>query len=104
MIKITNLVIILIATQFATAQELFSTSTIPPQLLENANAVIRKNDVLITIKDYDKVEIVTSRVITVINKNGLRDIKADCNLISLGSLVTFHINLFIMPEQRTEIY
>lgn len=76
MIKITNLVIILIATQFATAQELFSTSTIPPQLLENANAVIRKNDVLITIKDYDKVEIVTSRVITVLNKNGLRDIKA----------------------------
>ncbi|WP_111474700.1 DUF3857 domain-containing protein [Nonlabens dokdonensis] len=76
MTKFSYLVIILIASQFATSQETYSSNSIPSELLENANAVIRKNDVQITIEDYDKVEIVTNRIVTVLNKKGLGDIKA----------------------------
>jgi hypothetical protein len=53
-----------------------SSYTIPQNLLENANAVIRQNDVTIIIDDYDKVEIVTDRIVTVLNKKGLSDQKA----------------------------
>jgi transglutaminase-like putative cysteine protease len=54
----------------------FSYDSIPKILLKNANAVIRQNNITIIIDDYDDVEIVTDRIVTILNKKGLSDIKA----------------------------
>ncbi|WP_405369837.1 DUF3857 domain-containing protein [Nonlabens sp. Asnod2-A12] len=53
-----------------------SSQNIPAELLKNANAVIRKNNISIVIKDFDDVEVTTDRVVTVLNKKGLSDINA----------------------------
>lgn len=62
--------------QSLNAQNLDISNAIPAQLLENANAVVRKNDVLITINDYDDVILETDRIVTVLNRIGVGDIKA----------------------------
>jgi hypothetical protein len=75
--NITILAVCLLLAQAALSQEeLFKSSTIPDELKVNANAVIRQNDVTITIEEYDEVEIVTDRIVTVLNKKGLSDQKA----------------------------
>ncbi|MFT4838922.1 MAG: hypothetical protein ACJAWA_001343 [Nonlabens sp.] len=75
--NITILAVCLLVFQLALSQEeLFTSSTIPDPLKVNANAVIRKNDVTITVVSYDEVEINTDRIVTVLNKKGLGDIKA----------------------------
>ena len=73
----TILAVCLLLVQAALSQEeLFKSSTIPDELKVNANAVIRQNDVTIIIEQYDEVEIVTDRIVTVLNKKGLSDQKA----------------------------
>ena len=57
-------------------KEYQSSQNIPVELLKNANAVIRKNNISIVIKDFDDVEVTTDRVVTVLNKKGLSDINA----------------------------
>jgi hypothetical protein len=70
--NITILAVCLLVFQLALSQEeLFTSSTIPDPLKVNANAVIRKNDVTITVVSYDEVEINTDRIVTVLNKKGL---------------------------------
>jgi hypothetical protein len=71
------LAVCLLVVQVALSQEeLFTSSTIPDPLTVNANAVIRKNDVIITVESYDEFEVITDRIVTVLNKKGLGDIKA----------------------------
>ena len=57
---------------FATlhSQENYQVSDIDPLLLINADAVIRKHDQFIEIKAIDKVEISTTRIVTVLNASG----------------------------------
>jgi hypothetical protein len=75
--NITILAVCLLLVQAALSQEeLFTSSTIPDQLTVDANAVIRKNDVIITVESYDEFEVITDRIVTVLNKKGLGDIKA----------------------------
>jgi hypothetical protein len=75
--NITILAVCLFVVQVALSQEeLFTSSTIPDPLKVNANAVIRKNDVTITVESYDEFEVITDRIVTVLNKKGLGDIKA----------------------------
>ena len=47
-----------------------SIATIPPTLLDHANAVVRNQEMVIDIKDVDEVDISIKRVITVLNKYG----------------------------------
>lgn len=54
----------------------FESHTISKELKVNANAVVRNSNIIITIKDYDEVEVVTDRLVTVLNKDGERDINA----------------------------
>ncbi|EAS21012.1 conserved hypothetical protein [Flavobacteria bacterium BBFL7] len=48
----------------------FNSHTISDNLKLNANAVIRQNNTVITVEDYDKVEVIKDRVVTVFNKAG----------------------------------
>lgn len=61
----------------APAQDLqLSSTTIAPELLENANAVIRKEEVKIEISAVDKLIQKTSRIVTVLNKRGANSVAA----------------------------
>ena len=47
--------------------------TIPVELKENANAVVRNNSIEITIEDVDKMTVSKREVVTVLNKLGNTD-------------------------------
>lgn len=61
-----------------TAQELstLSSFTIPKELLENANAVVRSSETTLEIKAVDKLLVKEKRVVTVLNELGKKHIKA----------------------------
>lgn len=50
--------------------------TINPELKENANAVIRLNDVTINIEKHNKFTYVNKRIVTVLSKSGKSDVGA----------------------------
>ncbi len=50
--------------------------TIPANLKEDANAVIRKHDVMVEIKDIDNVSITEDRIVTVFNQSGMNNVNA----------------------------
>lgn len=54
----------------------FSSIFIPAELKENANSVVRTQDINITINSSKDYVITTKKVITVFNENGLRNIDA----------------------------
>ncbi|WP_373055488.1 DUF3857 domain-containing protein [Zunongwangia sp. H14] len=54
------------------SQEFYPVSGIDPDLLKNANAVVRDYSRSITIEDLDKVVIKTNKIITVLNAKGDR--------------------------------
>jgi hypothetical protein len=92
--NITILAVCLLVFQLALSQEeLFTSSTIPDPLKVNANAVIRKNDVTITVVSYDEVEINTNRIVTVLNKKGSGNV-ADINLLLIAMLKEAGIDAF----------
>lgn len=61
----------------ASSQEInLSSATISPALLENANAVVRKEEVKIEISAVDKLIQKTIRIVTVLNKQGANSVAA----------------------------
>jgi hypothetical protein len=61
----------------ASSQEInLSSTSIAPKLLENANAVIRKEEVKIEISAVDKLTQKTTRIVTVLNKHGANTVAA----------------------------
>lgn len=54
----------------------YSILTIPKDLTANANAVLRKNDISIVVNDIDDMEITVSRIITILNKMGDKNVDA----------------------------
>lgn len=48
----------------------YSYQSIPVNLLENANAVVRDNSIEITIEDFDRMTVQKREVVTVLNKLG----------------------------------
>ena len=59
------------------SQENLTTSfTVPEHLIKNANAVIRSNDVQISLKSSSEMSVLEKRIITVYNKEGDDDINA----------------------------
>ncbi|MGJ8744259.1 DUF3857 domain-containing protein [Polaribacter sp.] len=51
-------------------KEDYSAFLIPPELTENANAIVRNNSIEITIEDVDKMVVNRREVVTVLNKLG----------------------------------
>ena len=63
------LFLIIISTSFA--QENLKTSfTIPANLIQNANAVIRSSDVQINLKSSSEMSVLENRIVTILNKEG----------------------------------
>lgn len=61
----------------ATAQKLeYTSQNIPDSLKQNANAIIRYNQVNILISSQDDMKINTKRIVTVFNENGMNAIDA----------------------------
>ena len=58
------------------AQDYYSSLTISPELKKNANAVVRLNDVDVTLKSSSEMVISKKRIITVLNKQGDRNVDA----------------------------
>lgn len=55
------------------AQEIqYHSSLISPELQEHANAVVREENIKITIESVDKMRIMTRKVVTILNKHGDR--------------------------------
>lgn len=50
---------------------LYSALTIPKELKENANATIRRHDIIIELHSYASMTVKSKRIITIFNKNGL---------------------------------
>ncbi|NOY47446.1 MAG: DUF3857 domain-containing protein, partial [Chlorobi bacterium] len=57
-------------------EDLYSALTIPKELKENANAVIRLNDVHVSIESQQKMTITLNRIVTVLNEKGNRYLHA----------------------------
>ncbi len=55
---------------FSQSEANLKVSTIPVELLQNSNVVIRQNDMLVNVKGIDQMEIKQRTVITVLNKMG----------------------------------
>tara|TARA_R110002124_G_scaffold87407_1_gene225096 strand:+ start:127120 stop:129018 length:1899 start_codon:yes stop_codon:yes gene_type:complete len=63
--------LLFIASFIANAQTNFSVSEIPTELKTNANAVIRLNETVVTLDDYNEMSTNYHYVVTVFNKRGL---------------------------------
>lgn len=76
-IKKTMGIFILLITLSVTSQEnLYTSHSIPENLKEKANAVIRSNDIHISLKSSSEMYVTKKRVITVLNKEGDDDVDA----------------------------
>lgn len=66
-----------------------SAITITKELKENANAVVRKNEVIIELSSYNKMVVKRHRIVTVFNKTGSNSINASIgydNTVSIKQL------------------
>jgi Domain of Unknown Function with PDB structure (DUF3857)/Domain of Unknown Function with PDB structure (DUF3858) len=69
--KICVSVFLLLTTLTVFSQDdLYSALTIPKELKENANAVVRYDDIDITIKAYNKMVFNNKRIVTILNSSG----------------------------------
>ena len=62
--------LLLVCMSFMYSQQEYSILKISPELLENADAVVRKMHTKLVVEDIDKVVVYTTRIVTVFNENG----------------------------------
>ena len=74
--KIVNALILFTALIVTSQENIYTSFSIPSNLKENANAVIRLNNVDIELKSSDDMLITEKRIITILNKQGNRNIDA----------------------------
>lgn len=65
---ITFLLLVCMSSMYS--QQEYSILKISPELLENADAVVRKMHTKLVVEDIDKVVVHTTRIVTVFNENG----------------------------------
>ena len=61
---------------FSQSQDVYNALLVPQELMVNVNAVVRHASKQIIINDYDDMVIRTKRIVTVFNKEGVRQAKA----------------------------
>lgn len=71
-LRTTYLLLLTFSVQFIAAQSNLQASTVPPYLVENANAVVRCQKVDISIASQRSMNIKEQRVVTVFNEHGLQ--------------------------------
>ncbi|MFD0989152.1 DUF3857 domain-containing transglutaminase family protein [Mariniflexile jejuense] len=94
-LKIKVLYILLFITIQVSSQEKFHTSfTLPSNLKENANAVIRSNELIITINSVNDMTVYQKRIITVLNKEGNKNIDAYVHYDNNVKIKTLEVLIF----------
>ncbi len=73
---IANMVMLFAALTVFSQDDLYSSLTIPKDLKQNANAVIRLNEVVVSIKSSSEMSVKEKRIITVLNKKGNTNVDA----------------------------
>ena len=61
---------------FSQSEEIYSAQFIPQELKTKANAVVRLNDLRVTIESQDELNIVQKRIVTVLNEKGNSAVQA----------------------------
>ncbi len=74
--KIVSVLILLITLSITSQENLYTSITIPTNLKEKANAVIRSSDVHIVLRSSSEMYITNKKIITVLNKKGDDDVNA----------------------------
>jgi transglutaminase-like putative cysteine protease len=86
-------ILILFVTLTVSSQEnLYSSLTIPDNLKQNANAVVRLNELTVSLKSSNHMTVREKRIITVLNKQGNKNIDAYLyydNNVNIKSLEVF---------------
>ncbi|WP_372935089.1 DUF3857 domain-containing protein [Seonamhaeicola sp.] len=71
-----SFLLLFVTTLTFSQDNLYTSLTIPDNLTQNANAVVRKHSVDITLKSSSQMQVVEKRIITVLNKQGNENIDA----------------------------
>lgn len=71
-----------------------TTTTIPENLKENANSIIRNQDVLIEIKSINTFRIKKKKIITVFNEQGIRNIDANENYSKTTKVLSIQATVY----------
>jgi len=74
--NIVSLLLLLTAFSVMSQDNNFAVTEIPKELLKNANAVVRLNEVFVLLKSSSEMSIKERRVITILNKQGNKNIDA----------------------------
>ena len=69
-----NFIVLFITFSVFSQDSLYSSLTIPKNLKQNANAVVRLNEVVVSLKSSSEMSVKEKRIITVLNKQGDRNI------------------------------
>ncbi|WP_346881052.1 DUF3857 domain-containing protein [uncultured Algibacter sp.] len=101
-IKILSVLVVFLITSLMFSQEnLYSAFSIPLNLKENANAVIRMHDVKVDMKSFNEMHITEKKIITVLNSKGETHIDAyihyDDNIKIKG------LEVLVFNKQGTQI-
>ena len=67
---LSSLLLLCILSNAFSQENIYSSLTIPANLIQNANAVIRFNDVQINLKSSSEMQVLEKRIVTVLNKEG----------------------------------
>lgn len=73
---ITNTILLFVSLTLCSQNSQFSSLTIPEDLKTDANAVVRLNEVVVSLKSASEMSIKQKRIITVLNKQGNKNIDA----------------------------
>ena len=72
-IRTTFILLLVLALSAGAKDAFYPVNTIPAELLENSNSVIRNNKILLEVFAEDKISYTITEIITVLNKNGEGD-------------------------------
>ena len=86
--------ILLITIQISSQEKLYDSFSIPDNLKENANAVIRYNELNITMNAIDDMAVYEKRIITVLNKEGDRSLDAYVHYDNNVKIKTLEVSIF----------
>lgn len=74
--SIANIIVIFVSLNLFSQESLYSSLTIPEDLTESANAVVRLNDIKVSLKSANEMYVTEKRIITILNKKGNDNVDA----------------------------
>ena len=91
--RLTNIYLLFVSLNIF-SQNHYISLTIPDNLKENTNAVVRQNSIDITLKSPKEMQVVEKRIITVLNKEGNDNINAYVHYDNNKKIVNLQVLVF----------